>query len=145
MGQYEKAVMFFQEIVVIFEDLGEHDGLMHAFMGLGECKTWLGNYDQGVEHHKKHLTLSQHLRVSQHQENAMLNLGLTLWTQALAMHLALAVHYAVTVVQKLLQICRASRCRRREMKDYARPTSASKLCRIVVIRLWWTGSETTWS
>jgi tetratricopeptide (TPR) repeat protein len=86
MGHYEKAITLHEQSVVMFEVLGDLDNQMFACKGLGESLTLLShpNFAQAIEQHTNYWALSRQLGDVQHQAQAALNMGVTLWTQGLA-------------------------------------------------------------
>ena len=75
---------------MICEELGDPHGLMQACRGLGESSTRLGCYEQAIKHLKKRWALSEQVGIASRQATAALSIGVTLWTQGLAEHQAVA-------------------------------------------------------
>ena len=63
---------------------------MQACRGLGESLTRLGNFAQAIKHLTKCWALSEQVGLADQQATAALNIGVTLWTQGLAEHQAIA-------------------------------------------------------
>jgi tetratricopeptide (TPR) repeat protein len=90
LGQYEKATTLYEQSVVIWEELNDPHSLMQACRGRGESLTRLGYYEQAIKHLKKFWALSEQVGIASHQARAALSIGVTLWTQGLAEHQAVA-------------------------------------------------------
>jgi tetratricopeptide (TPR) repeat protein len=95
MGQYEKAISFFEQMVEIFEVPGDR---MKQAKGLGLCFASLGNYAQALKHNTAYWEMAQ-LSEAKHQAQAALNMGVTLWTQGLAEY-----HWSVAATDGGLQM-----------------------------------------
>jgi tetratricopeptide (TPR) repeat protein len=90
LEQYEKAITLHEQSLMIREELGDPHSLMQASRGLGMSLTRLGCYAQALKHHKQQWALSEQVGNASHQATAALNIGVTLWTQGLAEHQAIA-------------------------------------------------------
>ena len=75
LGQYPKAIDFYQQSLAIFQEIGDRHWSARSLNNLGAAQSDLGQYSQGIDYLKQSLTIFKGIGDRQGQANSLNNLG----------------------------------------------------------------------
>jgi len=76
LGEYQRAIEFYGQIIAIFRELGDRQGEANALGNLGNVYRSLGEYQRAIEFHQQSLSLKRELGDRQGEADTLGNLGL---------------------------------------------------------------------
>ena len=76
LGQYPKAIEFYQQSLAIKKELGDRQGQANSLNNLGNAYLNLGQYPKAIKFHQQSLAIFQELGDRQGQASSLGNLGL---------------------------------------------------------------------
>jgi tetratricopeptide (TPR) repeat protein len=75
LGEYEKAIAFYQRCQDISEELGDQRGVASSLGNLGNCYQYLGQYEKAIAHHQQYHDISEEIGFRQGVAISLGNLG----------------------------------------------------------------------
>ncbi len=78
LGQYQRAIEFFQQSLEIFRDIGDRNGEGSSLNNLGNAYRSLGQYQRAIEFHQQSLEIKRDIGDIRGEANTWYNLGLSL-------------------------------------------------------------------
>ena len=78
LGQYERAIAFFQQSLDIKKDIGDIQGESNSLIGLGNAYNSLGQYERAIAFFQQSLDIKKDIGDIRGEANAWFNLGLSL-------------------------------------------------------------------
>ena len=75
LGQYEKAIAFYQQYHDISEEIGDQQGVASSLSNLGCCYHSLGQYEKAIAYHQQYQDISEELGNRQGVARSLGNLG----------------------------------------------------------------------
>ncbi|NER84253.1 MAG: tetratricopeptide repeat protein [Leptolyngbya sp. SIO1D8] len=64
LGNYPKAINFYEQSLSIAREMGDHQGKGNALGNLGIAYYYQGEYEQAIEYHQQHLTILARLVIA---------------------------------------------------------------------------------
>jgi tetratricopeptide (TPR) repeat protein len=75
LGQYERAIAFYQQSLDIFKDIGDIQGESNSLNGLGNAYYSLGQYERAIAFYQQSLDIKKEIRDIQGESSSLGNLG----------------------------------------------------------------------
>jgi tetratricopeptide (TPR) repeat protein len=75
LGQYERAIAFFQQSLDIFKDIGDIQGESNSLIGLGNAYGSLGQYERAIAFYQQSLDIKKDIGDIQGESNSLIGLG----------------------------------------------------------------------
>ncbi|MBD2215372.1 tetratricopeptide repeat protein [Nostoc linckia FACHB-104] len=75
LGQYQRAIEFFQQSLNIFREIGDRKGENGCLIGLGNAYNFLGQYQRAIEFHQQSLDISREIGDRKGEGLSLGNLG----------------------------------------------------------------------
>ncbi|MFN5065442.1 MAG: tetratricopeptide repeat protein [Aphanizomenon sp.] len=75
LGQYERAIAFFQQSLDIFKDIGDIQGESNSLIGLGNAYNSLGQYERAIAFYQQSLDIKKDIGDIQGESNSLIGLG----------------------------------------------------------------------
>ena len=61
LGDYQKAIDYYQQSLQIFEEIGERSGIAKSFNNLGSAYNFLGEYQEAINYHQQSLQIFEEI------------------------------------------------------------------------------------
>lgn len=75
LGQYQQELMYHEQSVQVFQEIGERRGEAASLRGLGNVYDSLGQYQQAIKFHQQSLEIAQDMGDCRGEANSLGNLG----------------------------------------------------------------------
>ncbi|MBD2391857.1 tetratricopeptide repeat protein [Aphanizomenon flos-aquae FACHB-1416] len=75
LGQYERAIAFFQQSLDIFKEIGDIQGESISLIGLGNAYNSLGQYERAIAFFQQSLDIKKEIGDIQGESNSLIGLG----------------------------------------------------------------------